>query len=531
MSRHVSLALLFALLGCLALPSAAVAYDHPIMSDLVGINIHAASIKDSGHAGTAPAQYRPTTSLVRDYHNFGFDMSRSNDTPNFPYTDNTGWINWNDLYGSYTDLGYRINACIQFNGYHDLSNWHDPAADAKAYGRAFAMAFGPTHGSGVVDTVQIGNEPGSKMSDSLFHTVFENMAEGIREIEPNLKIVTPYVKVGGGNNYAKDIALFSDITHLVDAYAAHPYPFVETWPTYERSFPENPAQPMLSDMDALIAWRNANDPSAKAWVTEFGYDATTAPNDTSGGMKDWTDVTDTQQAQWLTRGFLNYSSMDMDRAYMFWYNDSNLASVHGSSGLTRNWQPKPSFHAQAHLQEMLGDYRFSEVIRQDGDAYVFAYVNPEHPTDQMWVLWSPTGENAERMITLDLPGTPGWAERMPLTAGGGEQVSFEFLDADTIEMLINESPTYLAVQEGPPPIPGDANRDGAVTDADYTIWADHYGQVNTLWETGDFDGSGIVTNADYTIWADHYGSTASSVPEPGFGLILVLLGAGAMRRR
>jgi predicted esterase len=79
-------------------------------------------------------------------------------------------------------------------------------------------------------------------------------------------------------------------------------------------------------------------------------------------------------------------------------------------------------------------------------------------------------------------------------------------------------------------LPGDANRDGAVSDADYTLWADHYGQAGATWEMGDFDGSGIVTDADYTIWADHYGQSSSQalVPEPA--ALSLLLTVAAMRR-
>jgi MYXO-CTERM domain-containing protein len=80
------------------------------------------------------------------------------------------------------------------------------------------------------------------------------------------------------------------------------------------------------------------------------------------------------------------------------------------------------------------------------------------------------------------------------------------------------------------PAPGDANRDGAVSDADYTIWADNYGVANASFEMGDFNGDGEVTDADYTIWADHYGQTGSSVPGPT-ALSLLALGALRMLRR
>jgi dienelactone hydrolase len=82
-----------------------------------------------------------------------------------------------------------------------------------------------------------------------------------------------------------------------------------------------------------------------------------------------------------------------------------------------------------------------------------------------------------------------------------------------------------------PGIPGDANRDGFVTDADYTVWADHYGMSDATWDMGDFNGNGAVTEADYTIWADNYGATAgeATVPEPM--TLALLLALPAIRRR
>jgi poly(3-hydroxybutyrate) depolymerase len=55
-------------------------------------------------------------------------------------------------------------------------------------------------------------------------------------------------------------------------------------------------------------------------------------------------------------------------------------------------------------------------------------------------------------------------------------------------------------------IPGDYNGDGVVDLADYTVWADHYGQSGQG-VAGDGNGDGTVDLADYTVWADHYGQS------------------------
>ena len=78
--------------------------------------------------------------------------------------------------------------------------------------------------------------------------------------------------------------------------------------------------------------------------------------------------------------------------------------------------------------------------------------------------------------------------------------------------------------------PGDANLDGLVDQADYTIWYNHYG-ANSGWTEGDFSGDGLVDQADYTSWYNHYGAGGSSVPEPATLSLLVLGGLAMLRRR
>lgn len=91
-----------------------------------------------------------------------------------------------------------------------------------------------------------------------------------------------------------------------------------------------------------------------------------------------------------------------------------------------------------------------------------------------------------------------------------------------------------------PESPGDANFDGLVDGADYTIWADNFLQSPRVFAQGDFSHDSIVDGADYTIWADHFdpggGSAfASAVPEPATAVLSVaglpVLVLVAFRRR
>lgn len=405
----------------------------PLMKDFIGINGHTIQFK--------PDLYRPVCGLVRDYHPVEWDLADdSSSLPEFPFAKNR--VDWSKVYGSWHERGWTTNACLMFESMKRES-WKDVPRDAKRYGEAFAREFGPGGTRKLVESVEIGNEPG-KWSDEDYSTMFRSMAEGIRSGDASMKIATCNLTTGKSGDYEKSVECIASMTGLVDILTIHSYAQLEGWPTWKRSFPEDPALPRyLKDVADLCAWRDAHAPGKPVWITEFGYDSTTRKNETSGDFVKWQGVTDEQQAQWLVRSLLVFSSMPVERAYTYFFNDSDQPSLHASAGITRHFQPKPSFHALTHLQKTLGNFRFKRIVKNEaGRIRIHEYEGDDGGT--IWAIWSPTGERKSALVSLDpLPGIPKDISIMPLTGETPDRIPLPEEKAGTIELQVGESPLYL----------------------------------------------------------------------------------------
>src|SRR6185369_2129832 len=108
---------------------------------------------------------------------------------------------------------------------------------------------------------------------------------------------------------------------------------------WTRSFPEDPALAYLQVVDEVIAWRDQQAKGKEVWITEFGYDACTPeamPRRKDWALKlNWQGTTDLQQAEYLVRSFLVFAERDVDRAYLYFYDDNDEPGVHACAGLTR----------------------------------------------------------------------------------------------------------------------------------------------------------------------------------------------------
>ena len=409
------------------------------MRDFIGLNGHTVQFK--------PELYQPVASRARDYHPVAWDLDKDTSVlPEFPFAKNR--VDWSGVYGSWQKQGWKTDACLMFESVPQ-GEWKNIEADAKAYGRAFAKEFGPSGERKLVESVEIGNEPG-KWNDADYTRMFKAMAEGVREGDPKMKIATCNLTAGKSGDYEKSVACLDGLTENYDVLNIHTYAQLENWPTWKRSFPEDPALPKyLKDVEDLCKWRDQHAAGKPVWITEFGYDSTTQPQEKTGDFSKWVGVTDEQQAQWLVRSLLVFSAMPVERAYIYFFNDEDKASLHASAGLTRHFQPKASFHAVAHLQKTLGEYRFSRIVKNDaGKVRVQEYQHGSDLKKIIWAVWAPTDQNKESKVTLNgLPGKLVGSTKMPLSVKDAEISSAPASASGSVTIPIDGSVVYLTFEK------------------------------------------------------------------------------------
>jgi hypothetical protein len=404
----------------------------PVFRDFMGVNGHTVQFK--------PQLYQPVATLVRDYHPVEWDLGGDSDfATEFPFARNR--VSWESVYGSWKEDGWRVDVSLMFESL-PREKWKDLAKDARNYGERFAKALGPSSQLALVESVEIGNEPG-KWSDADYRVMFENMARGLRAGDPKLRIATCALTTGKSHAYAKSVECVAGLEDLYDALNVHSYPELAGWPSWRRSFPEDQKlKKFVSDVTDLCRWRDERARGKEVWVTEFGYDASTKKPDPKTEFKDWVGVTDEQQAIWLVRSWLLFATMPVDRAYVYFFNDSDQPQLHGSSGLTRNFVPKPAFWAAAHLQKTLGSYRFARQVKID-HANIEEFVHETGEGKKIWVTWLPTGEERKETIRLaNLPGKLVNAERLAFRENENVRLNMESGDLE-----VSDRPVFLFLEK------------------------------------------------------------------------------------
>jgi hypothetical protein len=105
--------------------------------------------------------------------------------------------------------------------------------------------------------------------------------------------------------------------------------------------------------------------------------------------------------------------------------------------------PKPAFHAVAHLQQTLGDFRLARVVRESQEeGYIFEWAQGSEPSRRVTTVWNPTGEERDITLPLDVSKVSR-AERMPLKAGVAEEVAVRAGAEKNAIVAAGERPIYI----------------------------------------------------------------------------------------
>lgn len=415
----------------------------PLLRDFMGINFHTFQVAD-------PSLYAQTCRLARDYHPFPWDVEADTSAAfPFPFSREKMIkgqpVDWTAVYGGWRAAGYtRVDACIMSTDYtRDKFTIKNHPGDLERYGREFAAFFGPSGSHPLVDSMEVENEP-AKWTDEAYRDLFIAMAGGIRAGDPKMKIATCNMTVlKPDNRWEKPLQILAGQEALFDAINMHVYSLKAGWPSFERTYPEAPGIPYLSSVDAMIAHRAAHPELAgkELWITEFGYDAA-SPQALKSADPKWVSSTELQQAQWLVRSFLLFAARDVQRAYVYFFDDADGKSFHGASGLTRKGTPKPAFWAVRHLFGALGGYRFARVVAQEADA-VYAYEFADDAGAIAWAVWSPTsGRPAAERSIAGAPCQPLRAERLAVADGKPAAAACQVV-AGALRLSVDESPTLV----------------------------------------------------------------------------------------
>ena len=408
----------------------------PLMRDFIGLSVDAVQFK--------PELYAPVTRVLRNCHPVNWDLGdRTPAVPPLPLAKNR--VDWRQLYGAWKRAGYRTHASLVFD---DIApaGWKALERDAGAYGLVVAKSFGPSAKDALLDAVEIGNEPG-KYDDATYRRLFEAMARGARAGDPALKIATCATNLGPSGRHSKSVDCLAGLDALWDILNIHCRAEAESWPTWRRSWPEDPAAGFVENVSRVLKWRDEHAPKKELWVTEFGYDAGTKPAPPAGDFARWQGSTEEQQAMWSVRSFLVLARLGVDRAHLYSFNDNDEPRVNGSSGITRNFEPKPVFHALVWLQRSLGGYRFSRVEREDpGECYVYEFTHATDPGKRMWAVWKPSGESRTVRVFND-PWRAVRAERMPLIAGDAEKVAAQQEIEGFLRVEAGERPVMIRLEK------------------------------------------------------------------------------------
>ncbi len=359
---------------------------------------------------TGPWLFNRVALLARNYHNINWDITRPDENPGFNNmqkgngTAAKSWLNWDREYEIWKSSGFNIDACIMFNNQNFPDTlWHNTFNEAMQYGTYFTSHF--SESTSLISTVEVGNEPWG-YSKPVYRTILAGMSKGLKHSSRELTVLPcatqAYQPSLVLDNYISDYLVATNSSNI-DGLNTHIYSYVYNNESVRVAInPEDPRSEVWS-VNNLQRFSNVNLLGKPIYVTEFGYDS-------DGGGDDCTHdvcITEFEQAIYGPRMTLILYRLGVEQFYWYYFaNVDYISMMHNRSGLAASYsngfKQKLSFYSFQLLQELLGDYYFHHIIREDKEAYIYAYSDGSGNIMRI-VAWRPTSEDHNNSLWVSFP--------------------------------------------------------------------------------------------------------------------------------
>ncbi len=382
------------------------------LEEMLGIN----SIWGWGHniysdllnPGEGPDLHNEYASHARNYHSMSWDVNDPDNAPDYNTmaagggTEAQWWLDWNREYNPWVNAGLEIETSIFIADFQ--GQWNTPFNSAYNYGYNFAEHFGPTTGSGLVRSMEIGNEPWFYNANT-YLGILKGMAQGAKAADPSMLVFPCALQAHdpdaeNSNSYFKNYMgariRETDATYL-DGINVHNYSYAILDDggngTRIGVHPEH-YESGMHEIRNSIRFRNQNMPNKLIYVSEWGWDFA-GPNSNCTHSE---CVTPDEAAYYAVRGAMHYMRMGVDRFTWFFYADDTgtNSSLYTRSGLSEsidhNFSKKRAFLAFEAMKNQLGNRYFVDVIQEDNNAYIYA-LGDNAGNVTHYVAWKPIDGN------------------------------------------------------------------------------------------------------------------------------------------
>lgn len=356
------------------------------MRDIIGVNgiwgwqhnKHSDNLKP----GEGPQLYNVVASHARNYHNLEWDVTDPSKDPQYEKmanghgTQSKSWVNWDREYRAWRNANLTIDVSWQFtNKMVPQSHWSNPELEAYNLGRHFATHFGSEHGVGLIDAVEVGNEPWDYEA-GFYNKILRGMSAGLRGADSKIKILPGAFQAHDKDHTGNYIGtrVTQDLAQNISVVNFHTYSFmVNDNGKRVANYPEHPNSEFNSIRN-IVRWRDVNMAGKPIWVTEWGWDA-----DGKGEGCTFPEcVSEKAQALYGIRGLLILTRSNVQKVTWFFYANSQYCNtLFCRSGLTasiaQNFTKKDVFVAFQELLGVIGDKYFLGVYMENVTGYIYMY--------------------------------------------------------------------------------------------------------------------------------------------------------------